>query len=118
MSDATIQEGQLRFVKYVASKGDSLSVTPGQYYQVLPDKAEAQDMLRIVDNTGEDYLYEREFFEEVTDLSGLLTELSISLSVPMKAALLQAASQRGISMAALVRQWLDERLDMAVADTS
>jgi len=71
-------------------------------------------MLRVVDNTGEDYLFDADLFEEVNDLSGWLADLSVSVTVPMKAALYQIASQRGISMSALVREWLDERLDLPV----
>ena len=109
---ATSPVTQPRFVKYVASRGDSLSVTPGQYYQVLADPAEQDGLLRIIDNTGEDYLYAAELFQEATDLSGLSTDFTLSLSVPMKAAILQLASQRGMSMAALVRELLDERMDL------
>lgn len=105
---------QLRFVKCTAPTGDALSVTPGQFYQVLPDPAEEHGMLRVIDNTGEDYLYDAELFEEITDLSSLVADLTIYLSVPMKAALLQMASQRGLSMSALVRELLDERLDLLV----
>lgn len=105
-----------RFVKCIAPVGDSLSVTPGAYYQVLPDPAEVDGMLRVIDNTGEDYLYEREMFEQVTDLASLQTDLTVALSVPMKAALLQRASQRGVSMAALLREWIDERLDLFTDD--
>lgn len=101
-----------RFVRCIAPTGDPLSVTPGQYYQVLADPAESEGMLRIVDNTGEDYLYAAELFEELADLTGIKAELSIGLTIPMKAALHQAASQRGVSMAALLREWIDERLDL------
>ena len=69
-------------------------------------------MLRVIDNTGEDYLYEADWFEEITDLSALATDLNIKLSVPVKAAILQLANQRGVSMGALVREWLDERMDL------
>jgi hypothetical protein len=109
---ATVPVTQPRFVKYVASRGDSLSVTPGQYYQVLADPAEEDGMPRIIDNTGEDYLYAAELFQEANNLSGLSTDFTLSLSVPMKAAILQLASQRGMSMVALVREMLDERLDL------
>ncbi|MBM4456515.1 MAG: hypothetical protein FJ011_01925 [Chloroflexi bacterium] len=64
-------------------------------------------MLRVVDKTGEDYLFDAGLFEEVNDLSGWLADLSVSVTVPMKAALYQRASQRGISMPALLREWLD-----------
>lgn len=45
---------QLRFVKCIASTGYAISITPGQYYQVLPGSAEVDGMLRVIDNTGED----------------------------------------------------------------
>lgn len=103
-----------RFVRCIAETGDPLSITPGQYYLVIPDPAEADGMIRIIDNTGEDYLYDTDLFEESTDLGSLNAELSIALTIPMKAAILQIASQRGISMAALLREWIDERLDLPV----
>ena len=103
-----------RFVRCTAETGDPLSITPGQYYQVIPDLAEVDGRIRIVDNTGEDYLYDADLFEEFTDLGSLHAELSIALTIPMKAAILQIASQRGISMAALLREWIDERLDLPV----
>jgi hypothetical protein len=42
---------------------------------VLPDKAEAHGMLRVVDNTGEDYLFDASLFENVNDLSGWITDV-------------------------------------------
>jgi hypothetical protein len=104
----------LRFVKCVANNGNNLSLTPGQFYQVLADTAETHGMLRVIDNTGEDYLYDDELFEKVSDLSGLLTDLTVSLTIPMKAAIYRLANQRGVSMAALLREWIDERLDLPV----
>ncbi|MBI1295618.1 ribbon-helix-helix protein, CopG family [bacterium] len=94
----------LRFVRCIAETGDVLTVTPDHYYRVLPDPAEDNGMLRVVDNTGEDYLYPAGQFEEVSDLAGLLTELSIGVTVPMKAALQEEANRRGVSVSALVRQ--------------
>jgi hypothetical protein len=111
MATATLSSKQ-RFVKCIANQGDSLSLTPGQFYRALPDKAEAHGMLRVVDNTGEDYLFDADLFEEVNDLSGWLADVTVGVTVPMKASIHQIASQRGISMAALVREWIDERLDL------
>lgn len=104
-----------RFVRCIADTGDPLSITPGQYYPVIQDPAEVDGMIRIIDNTGEDYLYDADLFDESTDLESLKTELSIALTIPMKAAILQMASRRGISMAALLREWIDERLDLPVS---
>jgi uncharacterized protein with ATP-grasp and redox domains len=106
------QHQKQRFVKCIANDGDSLSLTPGQFYRVLPDKAEAHSMLRVVDNTGEDYLFDAVLFENVNDLSGWLTDLTVNVTIPMKATIRQLANQRGVSMAALVREWIDERLDL------
>ena len=106
------QSQKQRFAKCIANDGYRLSLTPGQFYRVLPDKAEAHDMLRVVDNTGEDYLFDADLFENVNDLAGWLTDLTISVTIPMKATIRQIANQRGISMAALLREWIDERLDL------
>ncbi len=56
-----------RVVRCVADGGDDLSLTTGQYYQVLPDPAEEHGMLRVIDNTGEDYLFDGVLFEPVSD---------------------------------------------------
>ncbi|HAJ36487.1 MAG TPA: hypothetical protein DCL15_12425 [Chloroflexi bacterium] len=103
---------RIRIVKCIAESGDALSVTPGQYYRVLPDKAEAHGMLRVIDNTGEDYLYPTRDFEEIEDLSHLQTEVVVRLDAPTKAAILQIANQRSVSMSALVREWIEERVDL------
>ena len=102
----------VRYAKCIATDGDPLTVTPGQYYRVLPDPAEEHGRLRAVDNTGEDYLYPQQMFVEVSDMTKLSAELTISLDVPAKATILQIASQRGLSMSALLREWIDERVDL------
>ena len=68
-----------RVVRCLADGRDDLSLTIGQYYQVLPDPAEEHGLLRVIDNTGEDYLYEAGFFELVPDPTALATELHVSL---------------------------------------
>jgi hypothetical protein len=110
----TPQNRSVRYVKCLNNAGDNLSLTPGQFYQVLPDEAEEHGLLRIVDNTGEDYLFDAELFEEVQDLSSFFTELTIGLSVPIKATIYQLANQQGKSMSALLREWIDERLDLPI----
>lgn len=101
-----------RYAKCIADHGDVLTVTPGQYYRIISDPAEERGRLRIVDNTGEDYLYPKHLFIEVADISRLAADLTISLDAPAKAAILQIANQRGLSMSALLREWIDERLDL------
>lgn len=108
----SLQNQPARYAKCLNNGGDSLSLTVGQFYQLLPDEAEAHGLLRVVDNTGEDYLFDADLFEEVQDLSSLFTDLTIGLSVPMKATIYQLANQQGKSMSALLREWIDERLDL------
>ena len=69
-------------------------------------------MLRVIDNTGEDYIYAASMFETVSDLDTLHTELTVRVDAPTKAAILQIANQRGVSMSALVREWIEERVDL------
>ncbi|HYM13907.1 MAG TPA: hypothetical protein VEU62_24425 [Bryobacterales bacterium] len=39
------------------------SLIPGKVYRILPDaRAAADDLIRIVDETGEDYLYHKDYF--------------------------------------------------------
>jgi glycerophosphoryl diester phosphodiesterase len=52
-----------RIVRCVADGGDDISLTIGQYYQALPDPAEQHGMVRVVDNTDEDYLFDAMLFE-------------------------------------------------------
>lgn len=101
-----------RVVRCTADGGDDLSLTAGQYYQVLSDPAEEYGMLRVVDNTGEDYLFDAALFELISDPAALVTDLHVSLTAQMKAIIFQVANQRGVSMAALMREWIDERLDL------
>jgi hypothetical protein len=39
------------------------SIVPGKVYRILPDlRAAKDDLVRIVDESGEDYLYHRDYF--------------------------------------------------------
>lgn len=40
-----------------------VSLIPGKVYQIIPDpKATKDDLVRIVDESGEDYLYHKSYF--------------------------------------------------------
>ena len=56
---------QAEFVLCVQNEGcDDLEIR--KVYQVLPDQAAAQDgYLRVIDESGEDYLYPAEYFVAV-----------------------------------------------------
>lgn len=62
----TSQDAPTRFAVCVSSGGYPASLEARKLYQVLPDKeAEALDHLRVIDETGDDYLYPRELFREI-----------------------------------------------------
>lgn len=48
----------------VKGPGNGLSITKGKRYRVVSDPdAEARGRLRVVDDTGEDYVYSASLFE-------------------------------------------------------
>ena len=52
-----------QFALCVKSDGYEASLEPRKIYLVLPDEAAAaESLLRIVDESGEDYLYPSDFF--------------------------------------------------------
>ena len=56
--------GPIRFVLCVDSGDYPASLQRRKLYEVYPDpEAEAHGQLRIVDDSGEDYLYPREYFQ-------------------------------------------------------
>ena len=105
----------VRYVLCESHAGYTASLTPQRVYEVIPDPAEANGMLRVIDDIGEDYLFEAGLFREIDDLTGVVTEVTVGLTWPMKAAIHRIASQRGISMSALIREWIDEHLDLPVS---
>lgn len=61
-------DGNPYLLKCIANGGYAISLTPGLFYQCLPDKAEVHGMVRVIDNTGEDYLFDADLFEETVFL--------------------------------------------------
>ena len=58
---------ETRFVVCVRNDGYPASLEPRKIYRVTPDAAaEARDYLRIIDESGEDYLYPADYFEPIT----------------------------------------------------
>jgi hypothetical protein len=55
-----------RYVVCIANKGNEASLERNKLYVALPDpKAEAQGLLRVIDEEAEDYLYPAEWFVAV-----------------------------------------------------
>jgi hypothetical protein len=49
-----------RFAVCLENDGNEASLIPGKIYQVIPDaRAAKDDLVRIIDESGEDYLFSR-----------------------------------------------------------
>jgi hypothetical protein len=56
-----------KFVVCVNNSGYKASLEPRKLYRVVPDaKAQKHGHVRVVDESGEDYLYPASFFESVS----------------------------------------------------
>jgi hypothetical protein len=103
-----------RYVICETHTGYEASLTPNHVYEVIADPAEVNGMIRVIDDTGEDYLFEADLFKGIDNLTGVVTDVTVGLTWPMKAAIHRIANQRGVSMSALIREWIDEHLDLPV----
>lgn len=55
-----------QFAVCLKNKGYEASLEPRKIYEVLPDQqAERHRQLRVIDESGEDYLYPEEFFAPI-----------------------------------------------------
>jgi hypothetical protein len=100
--------------------GALADLTIGAVYKVLPTPQHERDtdMIRIIDNSGEDYLYPANYFQPF-DWGTVAAEggaghaaLTIHLDPHTKAILRAEALATHQSMGALVRQWIAERLEL------
>lgn len=67
-----------RFAVCINSKGFKASLEVGKLYEIVSDpEAEADDMIRVIDEDGEDYLFESNIFYPLNipaDLAAALHE--------------------------------------------
>lgn len=47
----------------VENEGYELDLRPGLVYEVVPDESIEPDDVRVIDETGEDYIYPARFFD-------------------------------------------------------
>ena len=107
----------MKYVRCIDNQGNEASLTKGVIYRLLPTTQVEKDsgMLRVIDNEGEDYLYPTRWFqvmsekELILDLSEMVT---VHLNLRSKVVIRDIANAKGVSIAALVREWIDERLDL------
>ncbi len=56
----------MNWVICISNDGYEASLERRKLYQVLPDaKAESKNMIRVVDESGDDYLYSAKMFEQI-----------------------------------------------------
>jgi len=106
------------YVRCVKNKGYQASLEMGKIYKTLPTtpRERRNGLLRVIDNEGEDYLYDRAYFEPVqvftrASESGLVA-LTVHLPPQIKSILQAEALAAHKSTSTLVREWIDERLDL------
>jgi hypothetical protein len=69
---------KLKFVLCINNDGYQASLEKGKIYQLLEDKkALANDLLKIIDESGEEYLYSKEIFVSVNVPQEALKALTV-----------------------------------------
>jgi hypothetical protein len=92
-----------------------LSLTVGRIYKVASPAENDGDMLRVFDNEGEDYLYPADYFEPVPTNGAARPadhQVTVHLDEITKGILQAEALATHQSVSALIRKWIDERLDL------
>jgi len=70
----------VHFVVCLKNNSYEASLEPRKIYQVLPDQeAESHKMIRVIDESGEDYLFPAALFSPISLPQTLARELALSL---------------------------------------
>jgi hypothetical protein len=97
---------------------DVTDLTVGHIYKVVPPTAEEQQLghLRVIEDTGEDYLFPDSYFEPVAVTKEALVAneaaITVHLAPILKDVLRAEALAANKPISALLRDWIDERLDL------
>lgn len=96
-----------------------VSLTIGRVYRALPPTEDEMRLgeLRVIDNEGEDYLYPSDYFAPVEFVEDRApTETATIHLDPLTKDILRAeAISAKKSISALLREWIDERLDLPLS---
>ena len=68
--------GRTRFVLCIDNQGYPVSLESGKLYRALDDDPDRHGLLRIVDESGKDYLYPAELFDSVAVPEGVAAQLA------------------------------------------
>ncbi len=73
------QDSEPQFVICVKNEGYRASLELRKLYQVVPDAtADAHHMIRVIDESGEDYLYPLDYFYPISLPEALVATLSVA----------------------------------------
>lgn len=88
----------------------------GAVYKVAtPDANDQPNDLRVIDGEGEDYLYPADYFEPFQPNGTQKSDsITLHLDAYTKGVLHAEAVAAKMSVGALLRSWIDERLDLPV----
>ncbi|MBI4964124.1 MAG: hypothetical protein HY913_12665 [Desulfomonile tiedjei] len=68
------------FVVCIKNEGYAASLEPRKIYRVVPDRTAAgHRLIRVVDESGEDYLYSEKYFAPIRLPDTLIEALSLAL---------------------------------------
>lgn len=68
-----------QFVVCINNEGYQASLEPRKIYQVIPDEeAENHKMIRVIDESGEDYLFPASYFSPISLPQTLIKELALA----------------------------------------
>lgn len=86
----------------------------GQVYKVVPsDPNDPPHSLRTIDGSGEDYLYPAIYFTPLTPVGNAIDDaVTVHLPTYIKGILHAEAIVAHKSMSALLRDWINDRLDL------
>jgi hypothetical protein len=86
----------------------------GQVYKLAPPEPNDGDMLRVIDGSGEDYLYPASYFEPLIIPQNGHVAKTLTAHVPewLYGVLHAEAIAANKSMSALLREWLTQHLDL------
>ena len=100
-------------------------LTVGRVYKRIPDaKTESHGMIRVIDESfgepgsEEGYMFPADYFEPLDLSESKLEEVMIRVPAFMKDILHAEAVASDRSISALVREWIDEHLDLPEAEKS
>ena len=109
------------YVRCINNDNYEASLTLNAVYKLLPMRNELEEgSLRIIDNSGEDYLYDPRRFEPLMlnganqNHSSSKAERSVTAHVPdwLYGVLHAEALAANSTVSTLLRQWIEERLDL------